>query len=123
MDKNRITSEFYRWRGRLRQLPYVTGELLTRAGALSSPVLIHRIEKLHNYLETGRWLNDNGFVVPSRSKRRDDVFAAAVSEIGDKQVLYLEFGVYQGDTMRYWCRHLTNPQSRLHGFDSFEGLP
>jgi hypothetical protein len=38
-------------------------------------------------------------------------------------VLYLEFGVYRGETIRAWSRLLTHPDSRLHGFDSFEGLP
>jgi hypothetical protein len=38
-------------------------------------------------------------------------------------VLYLEFGVAEGASMRYWSRLLDNPESRLHGFDSFEGLP
>jgi hypothetical protein len=25
--------------------------------------------------------------------------------------------------MRYWSQHLKHPQTQLHGFDSFEGLP
>jgi hypothetical protein len=44
-------------------------------------------------------------------------------EVGDKPVLYLEFGVYEGRATRYWSTTLTNPLSHLHGFDSFEGLP
>jgi O-methyltransferase len=36
---------------------------------------------------------------------------------------YLEFGVAQGETTRYWCNLLRNPRSRLHGFDSFQGWP
>ena len=48
----------------------------------------------------------------------------AVAEmVHEKQVLYLEFGVYKGESMRYWSRVLINPKSKLHGFDSFEGLP
>ncbi len=78
---------------------------------------------LLNYLETGRWLKANGFVVPRRSKSRDEVFEAVVREVKDNQVLYLEFGVCEGETMRYWSGHLMNPRSCLHGFDSFEGLP
>jgi O-methyltransferase len=38
-------------------------------------------------------------------------------------VLYLEFGVFQGVATRFWSRALTHPQTQLHGFDSFEGLP
>ena len=36
---------------------------------------------------------------------------------------YLEFGVYQGRSLQWWSTHLTGPNHRLVGFDSFEGLP
>jgi O-methyltransferase len=35
----------------------------------------------------------------------------------------LEFGVFQGAATLYWSKLLLNPRSKLHGFDSFEGLP
>jgi len=37
--------------------------------------------------------------------------------------MYLEFGVFEGNSIRYWSKLLRNPGSMLHGFDSFEGLP
>jgi hypothetical protein len=43
--------------------------------------------------------------------------------IADQEVLYLEFGVWKGDATRRWSQLLKNKNSRLHGFDSFEGLP
>jgi hypothetical protein len=36
---------------------------------------------------------------------------------------YLEFGVFQGESMRAWLSLSPHPESRFHGFDSFEGLP
>jgi O-methyltransferase len=36
---------------------------------------------------------------------------------------YLEFGVWQGETIRWWSENNLDPTSAFHGFDSFEGLP
>ena len=36
---------------------------------------------------------------------------------------YLEFGVFQGESIRKVSQLNPNPQARFYGFDSFEGLP
>jgi hypothetical protein len=56
-------------------------------------------------------------------KDRNEIFDLIGRDVGDAEVLYLEFGVYQGESMRYWSSLLKNSRSILHGFDSFEGLP
>ena len=38
-------------------------------------------------------------------------------------VTYLEFGVFQGYSIKYWSRINTHPGSRFWGFDTFEGQP
>lgn len=43
--------------------------------------------------------------------------------LGGRPIDYLEFGVYQGDSLRQWLALNPHPQSRFYGFDSFEGLP
>ena len=68
-------------------------------------------------------MSDHGFHFNRRLRDRWGVFDVVASRIHDKRVLYLEFGVYQGDSMRYWSNKLRHPEARLHGFDSFEGLP
>jgi macrocin-O-methyltransferase TylF-like protien len=98
-------------------------EAATLAGARMPVGVIRSLNGLVNYLEVGRWLRERGFEVRRRLPTREDVFAAVVDEIGDVPVLYLEFGVHRGESLRSWSRLLRHPESRLHGFDSFEGLP
>ena len=38
-------------------------------------------------------------------------------------ITFLEFGVYQGESLQAWTHLNSDPQSEFIGFDSFEGLP
>lgn len=96
---------------------------LTRAGELVSPGTIHNLDATINYLEVGRWMRANGYNTKFRVDRREQLFDIAAAQIAQRDVLYMEFGVYRGNATRYWSKLLRNPRSKLHGFDSFEGLP
>jgi hypothetical protein len=96
---------------------------LTRIGARCTPGILHRLDATLTYLHVGRWMRDRGFHVGKRCDSREEVFAAIAATVGDENVLYLEFGVFKGASMRFWSRALRNPNAQLHGFDSFEGLP
>ena len=98
-------------------------EALTRLGACCSPSHIRGLNAALNYLETGRWLRARGFVGSPRYPMREHLYESLGSKIGGERVLYLEFGVHEGYSMRLWAKHLKNPDSSLRGFDSFEGLP
>jgi len=55
---------------------------------------------------------------------REHLYAhVAETVIGQRPISYLEFGVYQGASLRTWTRLNTAVQSEFVGFDSFEGLP
>jgi hypothetical protein len=96
---------------------------LTALGAALPDKALHGLSMILNYMRLGRWTKRMGFRFPDRFPHREQVFAVAAEQIKDKKVLYLEFGVYTGKSMRWWSAALKNPESQLHGFDSFEGLP
>lgn len=96
---------------------------LTQVGAKLGARAIHGANAALNYLETGRWFRARGFDVSKRAAHRDEVYRALAARIGDEKVLYLEFGVWQGEATRIWRQLLRRPDARLFGFDSFEGLP
>src|SRR4051812_21898345 len=43
--------------------------------------------------------------------------------LNEVPVTYLEFGVANGYSFRWWMEKCSNPASRFYGFDTFEGLP
>jgi Macrocin-O-methyltransferase (TylF) len=97
--------------------------VFTRLGGVCSDRVVYELNGVFNYLHVGWWFSAHGFSSRVRTRSRTELFELLAAEIADRQVLYLEFGVHKGDSMRLWARLLKNPQSSLHGFDSFLGLP
>ncbi|MGH3301028.1 MAG: class I SAM-dependent methyltransferase [Streptosporangiaceae bacterium] len=77
------------------------------------------------WVELGHWLADG--TGASNNLRefasKDEVFAHCLAHVHGSRTQYLEFGVYEGNSLRWWAGHLTDPSARFVGFDSFEGLP
>lgn len=68
-------------------------------------------------------MKDHNFAINHGLKIREQLYDRIAAQVSGKRVLYLEFGVFEGNVTRYWSQLLTNPETHLHGFDSFEGLP
>lgn len=98
-------------------------KFLTLVGAHVSPNRLHQLQMVVNYMRLGRWMPSNGFQIHKRVRDRSEVFDSVAKQVCNKKVLYLEFGVNTGVSMRYWSEALKHPEAKLHGFDSFEGLP
>jgi O-methyltransferase len=82
----------------------------------------HRIEGLNVLLEFGKWLEKNEFKVTFES--RYDLYQYLNNAIiKNGPIDYLEFGVWEGQSMRYWAQLNQHQNSRFLGFDTFEGLP
>ena len=97
--------------------------LLIRFGSLSGEKTSYFLNTAIDYFEVGRWMTNHGFSKLRRVGSRTQLFEMVSKDIADKNVLYLEFGVAAGDSMRIWSQLLKNRHSHLDGFDSFEGLP
>ncbi len=80
------------------------------------------VDAISAYSKYGDWLKQNSSVrMFGERERMYDFLNAEI--VRDEPVDYLEFGVYQGYTIKYWSTINANPDSRFFGFDSFEGLP
>ena len=96
--------------------------LLAHVGEHLSPEAIHRCNGFYNYLHAGFWLKENGFRRCPRYSSRVELYAAIARTL--KEPLdFLEFGVFRGESIAAWARLLRDPETRLVGFDSFQGLP
>lgn len=69
--------------------------------------------------------------VTERLKIKDDYlnryklyqFIHQEQKLANSRIDYLEFGVFEGDSLKWWTNNLKNPQSRFFAFDTFQGLP
>lgn len=81
-----------------------------------------KLDYLNLLLLFGRWLKNHH--PKTIAGDRYDLFEYVNAQVlTDTPITYLEFGVYKGDSIKYWSEMNSNPESEFFGFDSFEGLP
>ena len=105
-------------------VPNFIRSCLVKLGSRCGEKIVHYMNSFVNYVEAGQWMSSHGSHTGNRwLKSREELFRLVASEVADKKVLYLEFGVWFGASIRHWTALLKNPESHLDGFDTFEGLP
>ena len=58
-----------------------------------------------------------------KKKKRIDLFNFIIKEEQLNEINYLEFGVENGNSFRWWINNIKCNDSRFYGFDTFTGLP
>ena len=96
---------------------------LVGLGRLSGDRFIHQLDSALSYVTVGHWAAARGFHLDTPVSDREELFVAIGREVTGMRILYLEFGVAFGDSIRFWSDLLRGSDAVLHGFDSFEGLP
>ncbi len=95
-----------------------------RAVGESGITPLHNLEYLSGLLRLGEWLRAKQAHSQPYFKTRVELFQYVNGEILHAQAVnYLEFGVYQGASIRDWSSLNQNPESTFTGFDTFKGLP
>jgi hypothetical protein len=96
---------------------------LVRLGSKLPERVHYELNGALNYLWIGGWMRTHNFVPRNTLPDRYALFDEILVSVGDSKLIYLEFGVSSGDSLRYWVSRQSSPASEFHGFDSFEGLP
>lgn len=106
--------------------------LASRIGLLLRPLAgVLRFAANFSYLASwiqkyGRNLPFNDFYKPLRAypdRVKLHTFVAEREALATRRIHYFEFGVAGATSFRWWLAQNGNPDSRFHGFDTFEGLP
>jgi O-methyltransferase len=96
-------------------------------GWLRQPFLM-----MSNTLSLASWISKqekfvfNDFFSPFRDySKRYSLYQHVVDtlKLKDEPIDYLEFGVFRGDSVKWWVNSCANADCKFYGFDTFEGLP
>jgi O-methyltransferase len=70
-----------------------------------------------------RWCRKHPMLTAATGK--EDLYRSIIERecLRQKPLTYLEFGVYRGDSLRWWLAGVPHSGSRFIGFDTFTGLP
>src|SRR5690606_6901448 len=95
--------------------------------------LYRSLKFLVNIIGVSKWIKKHhgefSFNDFYRGKRkysdREQLYQHVITtkQLAEQEIHYLEFGVWGGNSFRWWLNHNNHPKSKFFGFDTFEGLP
>jgi O-methyltransferase len=108
--------------------PYVTSVLAKTVGHLNLEVLSAGLTAIAYWVRFSRWCRMHQTSPPVNRKDgrgRSWLYESVIGREGldRRAITYLEFGVYRGESLRWWLTSISHPESRFVGFDTFTGLP
>ena len=117
----------------LRLNSFLKGVILYLRPGVYFGFLAHPMLFTANLLQLSKWVSKqnrknilNDFYRPFRKHNEREKLYSYVLEkekLGEAEIIYLEFGVFQGAAFKWWMNANKNPASKFYGFDTFEGLP
>lgn len=108
--------------------PAVSSTLAKTVGYLNLEAPAKGLSVLAQWVRFSRWCRQHPIPRDANGKtarNREGLYESVVQTTGldHEKVLYLEFGVYQGVSLKWWQTRLSNAETRFVGFDTFTGLP
>jgi len=80
-------------------------------------------QRIYPYAVSQQIFYDDLLKTKSFFKREDGYKNLFEDILKNKEIIYLEFGVWEGKSIKYISKLNNNPKSKFIGFDTFEGLP
>lgn len=88
---------------------------------------------IFNFNNLQKWIKSNKkgliindfYSVKRNYDKRYKLYESIISHYNfiEKEIIYLEFGVAEAHSFKWWAHRNTNTGSQFFGFDTFEGLP
>jgi hypothetical protein len=100
-------------------------QVLIKRGTKLKKERLHDLKSALASLAIGQWVAEHPPPASGLQVHDDktETYRDGVALLDAPNPLYLEFGVWEGWSLRWWVEHLKTPGARFVGFDSFEGLP
>src|SRR5580704_10061871 len=108
---------------RNKLLPRITNQIASLIVKLpfSAPQSVFKIYQLGQYRN---FLRNSGIQKYPLLENRNALYEYIhKNHVGGSAIDYLEFGVFEGESIKKWMELNAHQDSRFFGFDSFEGLP